>query len=499
MIRNLKKIIKKQKKARINKPLFYYLKYSKMTQINLENKDYQSETELFLDELKNNLDQLKDEIIGTFEYKNRSRDWKYFVFSYNTIEWEKVDDIKQKYIKQYWWSLESILVTDAKWKIINDLEFKWWEKIYLKVKMENHHPIEFVDSKENSWQTQKSCNINVPWWTPTSLRQIYQDEFDVVIEKDRFIITDKNWNLYEDSHKFEVWETVILTIKEKPDMDSADTNQESNEKKDGENKYKEMIENQKAPLTHWNRSNPEISITFDDGYWTENIKYILDTLKWSWIHATFFVLWDCLQKNPDLWIRAKNEGHQICCHTYTHIYLNNSWDITSFNSNLNKDIKIDSWIKNIKDLLWEAYYRNLQAKSWEDFPKSIQSNLLLETEILMREAQIKKTLWKEYLDTFKQNYPFFRFPGWCGAYRPNNIAVLKKLWYLSIWWSDDFYRWSGKNRKHMSVEWVKDIEIKNWDIPLFHFKQDDYKYIDAYIENLKKQKKSSTTVSDIIE
>jgi len=45
-----------------------------MTQNNLEGKNHQSEIELFLDELKDNLDQLKDEIIGTFEYKNRSRD-----------------------------------------------------------------------------------------------------------------------------------------------------------------------------------------------------------------------------------------------------------------------------------------------------------------------------------------------------------------------------------------------------------------------------------------
>lgn len=449
-----------------------------------------NQTELWK-EFKNDLNQLKDEIGGAFEYKNRSRDWKYFVFSYNTVSWEKTDDIKQKYIKQYWWNIESILITDAKWKVINDSEFKWWEKIYLKVKMDNHMPIKFMDSKENSWQIQKSCVINVPWWTPASLRQIYQDEFDVVIEKDRFVITDKNWNIYEENHKFEVWETVILTIKEESDLDSKD--------KDQENKYKEMIENQKAPITHWNRNNPEISITFDDGYWADNIKHILDTLKWSWIHATFFVLWDCLQKNPDLWIRAKKEGHQICCHTYTHIYLNNNGDITSFDSELNKDIKVDSWVKNVKNLLWEEYYKKLQAKSWENFPEDIQSSLLLETEILMREAQIKKTLWKDYLDNLKQNYPFFRFPWWCGAYRSENIAVLKKLWYLSIWWSDDFYRWTSGNRKHMSVEWVKNIEIKNWDIPLFHFKQDDYKYIDAYIENLKKQKKSGKTVSDIIE
>ena len=466
-----------------------------MINIFFEEDNKTSEAEL-LNEFKNDLNQLKYEIGGAFEYKNRSRDWKYFVCSYNSVAWEKIDDIKQKYIKQYWWNMEWILVTDAKGKVINDSEFKWWKKIYLKVKIENHKPIKFIDSNKESWQIQKSCIINVPWWTPASLRQIYQDEFDVVIEKDRFIITDKNWNIYDENHKFEIWETVIITIKKESNLDSMDKNEDNSEKIDNEDKYKEMIENQKSPLTHWNRDKPEVSITFDDGHWPENIEHILDTLKWSEIKATFFIVWTCIKATPDLWKRAIKEGHQICCHTYSHVYLNNVGDITSFDSNLNQNIELDWWVNNVKNLLWGEYYKNLKAWAW--FPNEIKSDLLLETEILMREAQVKKTLWEDYLKTLKQDYPFFRFTGWCGAGRPKNIAVLKRLWYLSIWWSDDFYRWSGKSRKHMSVEWVKNIEIENWDIPLFHFKQDDYKYIDAYINNLKSRNKTWKKVSDII-
>ena len=154
--------------------------------------------------------------------------------------------------------------------------------------------------------------------------------------------------------------------------------------------------------------------------------------------------------------------------------------------------------------MWEEYYKNLKAKSWGNFPINIKSDLLLETEILMREAQVKQTLWQEYLDNLKQNYPFFRFPWWCGSKIPENIAVLKKLWYLSIWWSDDMKRYH-KNEKwkiigtHLTVEEIENLEIENGDIPLFHFKQDDYKYIDAYIENLKRKNKYWKTVSDIIE
>ena len=262
------------------------------------------------------------------------------------------------------------------------------------------------------------------------------------------------------------------------------------------NKYKEMIDKQTGPITHWNRWNPEISLTFDDGYWKDNIKHILDTLKSSWIHATFFILWDCLKLNPDLWKQAVEEWHQVCCHTYSHIYLSDNSDTTNLRSKLNQDVDIDSWGNNVRNLLWEEYYKNLKAESWWEFPNKIKSDLLLETEILMWEEQVRRTLWDSYLQNLKQNYPFFRFPGWCGARIPKNIAVLKKLWYLSIWWSDDFY---NKQRKHLSVDYMKSMDIENWDIPLFHFKKDDYKYLDAYIENIKDKNKAPKQVSDIIQ
>ena len=277
-------------------------------------------------------------------------------------------------------------------------------------------------------------------------------------------------------------------------MEIKDSTQEKND----ENPYKELIEHQKLPMTHGNRNNPEISITFDDGYWTENIEHILNTLRWSWIKATFFILWDCLKNTPELWKDAREEWHQICCHTFSHIYLSNNSDVTNLTSWLNKDIRINERVNNVKTLLWDEYYDKIKNESWPSFPNKIKSTLLLETEILMWESQVKNTLWEEYLQNLKQNYPFFRFPGWCWANRGENIDVLKRLWYLAIWWSDDFYRWFGKNRRHMSVYNMSNMNIQNWDIPLFHFKKDDYKYIDAYIENMKNKNKSSHEISWII-
>ncbi len=281
---------------------------------------------------------------------------------------------------------------------------------------------------------------------------------------------------------------------------------ENNEKEKQESPYKEMIEKQKSPIMYWNRNNPEISITFDDGYGPENIKHILDTLRWSWIKATFFILWDCLRNTPGLWKQAAEEWHQICCHTFSHIYLSSGeytdlWDkskwIGAWPWSLNKT-DLYQRTNDVKNLLWEDYLNKIKSESWEWFPRRVKSDLLLRTEILMWEEQIKKTLGEEYLNKFKIEHPFFRFPWGCGATATRNINVLKDLWYLSIGWSEDFYRWTGKARRHMSTESIRTMNVPNGGIPLFHFKDQDYKYIDAYIENMKNRNKTSHEVSHII-
>jgi len=483
-----------------------------------------TESEIALQELSQDSKELQNEI-QYFEYKNRSRNWEYYVFSYDAITWENVDNIRQKYVQQYWWKTEWILITDEVWKELSEYEFSQSKKIYLKIKInENPKPISFEGSGLSSEGKQYICHIESKWWTPINIRQIYQDENNMIIEKGRFTISDEKGNICDDSKIFNPWDVVKIEIK-KFDSNSNDgtaisskgqiTEKQQNNidkntvqdrdnwsskesKKEWKNNYKEMIEMQKGPITMWNKNRPEISITFDDGYWIDCIKHVLDTLKWSGIKATFFILWDCLRNYPQLRKRAAQEWHQICCHTFSHIYLSNNSDVTSLTSGLNRDIKIHTWENNVKSLLWTNYYNKIKSESWNWFPNSIKSAILLKTEILMWESQIKKTLWESYLRNLKQSYPFFRFPWWCGANRSSNIAVLKSLWYLSIWWSEDFYRWSGSNRKHLTTSEMQNMNISNWSIPLFHFKKDDYKYIDAYIENMKRKWKSSKVISRVI-
>ena len=65
-----------------------------------------------------------------------------------------------------------------------------------------------------------------------------------------------------------------------------------------------------------------IALTFDDGpgIYTEAL---LDGLKKRGAHVTFFMAGENVEWNMDTVRRAWREGHQICCHTYSHADLTN--------------------------------------------------------------------------------------------------------------------------------------------------------------------------------
>lgn len=61
-----------------------------------------------------------------------------------------------------------------------------------------------------------------------------------------------------------------------------------------------------------------IALTFDDGPNAKQTGEILDILKQYGVRATFFVVGENAEKNPDLIRRIVEEGHEIGCHTYSH-------------------------------------------------------------------------------------------------------------------------------------------------------------------------------------
>lgn len=64
----------------------------------------------------------------------------------------------------------------------------------------------------------------------------------------------------------------------------------------------------------------ELALTFDDGP-SQYTDQILDVLRASGVHATFFVCGENALRYPDVVRRIAADGHQIGNHTYSHPYL----------------------------------------------------------------------------------------------------------------------------------------------------------------------------------
>jgi len=71
----------------------------------------------------------------------------------------------------------------------------------------------------------------------------------------------------------------------------------------------------------WNGNHKRntVALTFDDGPKPEYCQPILDTLDRFGAKATFFVVGNEAEKNPDLVMRMQDSGHEVGNHTYSHI------------------------------------------------------------------------------------------------------------------------------------------------------------------------------------
>jgi peptidoglycan/xylan/chitin deacetylase (PgdA/CDA1 family) len=81
----------------------------------------------------------------------------------------------------------------------------------------------------------------------------------------------------------------------------------------------------KEPDPFINRFSPEdirIALTFDDGPRAGTTDRILDELKQRQVLATFFMIGQQVEAEPDLARRVAAEGHEVANHTFTHPKLN---------------------------------------------------------------------------------------------------------------------------------------------------------------------------------
>lgn len=79
---------------------------------------------------------------------------------------------------------------------------------------------------------------------------------------------------------------------------------------------------------------PVIYLTFDAGFENGNMPAILDALKKHHAPATFFLVGNFLQTEPDLVRRMVDEGHLVGNHTMTHPDMSKISDIDSFRAEL---------------------------------------------------------------------------------------------------------------------------------------------------------------------
>ena len=276
------------------------------------------------------------------------------------------------------------------------------------------------------------------------------------------IIVDVNRNKELKAQSSQQIDTTVYENNSGKEADERDIKQES--------PYKEMIEKQTKPIDS-DPTKTEIAITIDDWYYPDQIKRMLDILDKKHIKATFFALWEVIAKNTNIRKDIINKWHQVCCHTYSHAYIEDAeytelfkWHGISESSRIEHAKQREKYVKT---LLPDEYDRIREENP--DAPRKVNTATLLDAEIHMWEIQVKKSLWEEYFDKMKKNFPFFRFPWKIWANRPENIAILKKYGYLSIGWTQE--------------PWKDTHKIWPWWIMLLHSNKKIADHFEQYLDD----------------
>ncbi|WP_248925998.1 polysaccharide deacetylase family protein [Paenibacillus hamazuiensis] len=135
----------------------------------------------------------------------------------------------------------------------------------------------------------------------------------------------------------------------------------------------------------WNVPTAEkvISLTFDDGPHPEDTAQILDLLKMYHAHATFFIVGNKAERNPELLKRELAEGHELANHTYSHPYFRRSTPKETILRELEQTQETINRIAGVKTNLFRP-------------PGGFYSDKLVQT---VRQSGYTVVLWSWHLDT----------------------------------------------------------------------------------------------------
>lgn len=138
-------------------------------------------------------------------------------------------------------------------------------------------------------------------------------------------------------------------------------------------------------------SEKVLYLTFDAGFENGNTEKILDALKKHDVKATFFLVGNYLETQPDLVRRMVAEGHTVGNHTYSHPDMSAIGDKASFQAELEKNEALYEQVTGEK---MPKLYRPPQGKFCE-------SNLKMAQELGYRTV-----FWSlAYVDWYENDQP----------------------------------------------------------------------------------------------
>ena len=155
-----------------------------------------------------------------------------------------------------------------------------------------------------------------------------------------------------------------------------------------------------------------IYLTFDAGYENGNVERILDTLKKHEVEGAFFILENLINRNTELVLRMKEEGHLVCNHT--------------------------------------ARHKDMTKITEEEIKKEIRSLEALYAEKIGGELA-----------------PFFRPPE--GKFDRKSMQIVSDMGYTTVFWSLAYADWdNNKQPAHGDAKKILNNNLHNGAIILLH-------------------------------
>ena len=132
-------------------------------------------------------------------------------------------------------------------------------------------------------------------------------------------------------------------------------------------------------------------ITFDAGFENGNTAAILDALKKHGVSATFFLVGNYFETQPELVKRMAEEGHTVGNHTYSHPDMSEIGDLARFQAELEKN---------------EALYREITGQEMPKLYRPPQGKFAESNLQMAQELGYSTVFWSlAYVDWYTEDQP----------------------------------------------------------------------------------------------